>query len=229
MNLWSKSNLVVISVLAVFAAGHAHARPALTLPTLVNGSFETPSGAANRNNGTTGLAWTGSDGYVEIFENGSPLPSASITAYEGTQWAEVQAAANPSGIGDTISQAVTGFTGAFGYKFSFAHRGRAGTDTIQLDIIDTTGTPANLFTQQYSTDNSAWVLYQGVFYTAPATTSVDFKFTAISSAVPTQSGNGNFVDAVSFSEVPGPLPIMGAASAFACSRRIRRRIGKVHP
>ena len=114
--------------------------------------------------------------------------------------------------------------------FSFAQAARSGTgpNTLNFKIVET-GTSNTLFSQNYTSDNSdtpKWTLRQGTSLRTTAT-SVDFIFTGVSSAVPSQPGNGNFIDAVTAGEsVPGPLPLMGAATAFAYSRRIRRRIKK---
>jgi hypothetical protein len=206
---------------------------AYALPSLSNGSFETPlagSPSTPFSNGTPGLAWSGSAGAVEVFS--SPFGSPAISAYQGNQFAELQY------IGmDTLSQTVTGVTPGM-YAFSFAHAGRQGTgdNVLKFEVKDTSN-PLNVlfsqtYTANYSNDTTPWNLRTGTWSTTA--TSVDFVFTAISTSLypvgcPTigscqQPGNGNFIDAVTVNEVPGPLPLMGAATAFAYSRRIRRRI-----
>lgn len=86
-----------------------------------------------------------------------------------------------------------------------------------------------LFSQNYTAPDSTWIPIQGVSSNTQAT-SVNFVFTTISTAIcPSlpcaQAGNGNFIDAVTAGQqVPGPLPLMGAATAFAYGRKIRRRI-----
>ena len=226
---WLKVNLLAVSALVALGSSSAHA-----IPTLNNGGFETPpNGAGRYPNTTTGLSWqgAGSDASVEIFTG-----NGAVTPYQGNQFAEVQ----NFNLTDSISQTVTGFnTGFIGgsyVNFSFAQAARDGTgqNTLNFKIVET-GTSNTLFSQNYTSqdyDSPRWTLRQGTSLRTTAT-SVDFIFTGVSTSVcPTGTGpscgNGNFIDAVTAGEtpVPGPLPLMGAATAFAYSRRIRRRIKK---
>lgn len=196
-------------------ASTAHA-----LPLVPNGGFETPiltpGSSAKLPNTTPDIAWAGSDAQgVEIFTSGF-FPG--LIAYEGNHFGEVQNDA----LTETLSQTVSGFLVGKPYNFFFAHRGRGGTDTVKFEVMDG-GT--SIFNSNYSTDNSAWDLKTGIF--TPTSANLQIVFTGVNSVDPIgQPGVGNFIDAVSFSEVPGPLPLMGAASAFAFSRRLRRRISK---
>lgn len=190
--------------------------------TLLNGSFEdpniSPSGQGFIENANV-PGWDGSQGQVEIFRDGTP---AGFTAYEGSQWAEVQLTA----LGQTIFQDISGVGNGDLIRFSFAHRGRAGTDTVRLRLTDTVNNSV-LFSQDYTTGNSAWVVYSNTPQDNVLGTgnTLRLTFEGISSAVPGQPGNGNFIDAVTFyEEVPGPLPLFGVGAAFAYSRKLRRKI-----
>jgi len=204
--------------LGLFAAVDASAAHALSLS---NAGFETPivpnaSVSTKNPNGTADLHWAGnapSNG-VEIFRSGG---LAGFDAYEGNQFGEVQNDA----LTDSISQTVSGFSNGVLYNFSFAHRGRAGTDTVNFQVKNA---GVSIFDSNFTSPNTAWELKTGSFIATG--TDLELVFTGFSSAVPGQPGNGNFIDAVSLVEVPGPLPLLGAASAFAYSRRIRRRISK---
>jgi hypothetical protein len=190
---------------------------------LSNGSFELPTAgtpSTKFSNGTSNLVWEGSDGGVEIFSGTFCSSSDCVSAYQGAQWAEVQ----NNNQTDSITQTITGITpGRFAFSFAHAARPGTGQNTLNFKIIET-GSPLNvLFSQDYQAPDTNWVLNQGVF--ATQATSVDFIFTGVSTGIsPVQPGNGNFIDAVTAVEVPGPLPLMGAATAFAYSRKIRRRI-----
>jgi hypothetical protein len=134
---------------------------------------------------------------------------------------------------DTLSQTVTGVTPGR-YAFSFAHAGRQGTgdNVLNFEVKDTSNPSNILFSQTYTAnfnnDPTPWNLRTGTWSPTTAT-SVDFVFTAISTGVcPTgaeqQCGNGNFIDAVTLREVPGPLPLMGAGLALGWSRKLRSRM-----
>jgi len=209
-----KASLIALGAYAGVDASSAQALP-LTL-SLANSGFETPIGYSKYANGTTGLVWEGNAPSfgVEIFPSGF---IGGVNAYQGNQFAEVQ----NNNLLDSISQTVTGFTVGRPYSFSFAHRGRAGSDTLSFTVKDGA---SSVFTSNYTAGSSAWILNTGIFVATAS--SLELVFQGVSSAVPSQPGNGNFVDAVSLVEVPGPLPLLGAASALACSRCIRRRINK---
>jgi hypothetical protein len=232
METWLKVNLLAVGALVALGSSSAHA-----VPTLSNGSFETPviSGFSNVSNSNPNLYWAGSTGSVDMYQGNQGF-LGNLPAYQGNQFAEVQ----QSGINDTISQTVTGFSGGSFVTFSFAQAARSGTgqNTLNFKILET-GTSNTLFSQNYTSDTSdtpKWTLRQGTSLRTTAT-SVDFIFTGVSTSLYpvgcpgvgscSQPGNGNFIDAVTAGEsVPGPLPLMGAATAFAYSRRIRRRIKK---
>lgn len=209
-----KASLIVFGAFAAVDASSAQALP-LTL-SLANPGFETPIGYSKYPNGTTGLVWEGNAPSfgVEIFPSGF---INGVNAYQGNQFAEVQ----NNDILDSISQTVTGFIIGRPYSFSFAHRGRAGSDTLSFTVKNG---GSSVFTSNYTAGNTAWILNTGTFVATAS--SLELVFQGVSNAVPSQPGVGNFIDAVSLVEVPGPLPLLGAASALAYTRRIRRRISK---
>ncbi|MEA5606415.1 PEP-CTERM sorting domain-containing protein [Nostoc sp. UHCC 0252] len=113
----------------------------------------------------------------------------------------------------------------------FFHKGRQGVDTMRLSIIDL-ATNNTLFSQLYSTDNTAWVEYQGT--TVATGSKTRWQFDSVSAA----GGNpsiGNFLDEVYFAEkppegfqtVPEPASVLGllAMGAFGIvSTRKRKQL-----
>jgi uncharacterized repeat protein (TIGR01451 family) len=187
---------------------------------ITNGSFESPSLAttpptpyqtfvtnkiaAYNENDVPG--WTSfADSYIELWRNGNNT-SGNPPAYEGEQFAEINAYVNGSLYQDVYTTPGSIIT------WQFAHRGRAGIDTMNLKIGSPGATVAQINptngTTLFQTGNTAWVVYQGT-YTVPAgqtTTRFEYK------AVATASGNtsiGNFIDAALF----GPLCDHGDAKS----------------
>ena len=140
----SKGSFAMKAVAAVAAAlammGSANA-------SLVNGSFESPLGGgaeltsdwASRNfvitdqNNVPGWKTTASTGNIEIWRQPGP-DLTGVPAYDGQRYAELNA--------DTIGalfQNVTGITAGTQLGWQLAHRGRAGSDTMRLNIIDLGG------------------------------------------------------------------------------------------
>ena len=89
-------------------------------------------------------------------------------------------------------------------RWSIAHRGRQGTDTMQVQI----GTPANLIPQvpngqtaaSISDGPSAWRTYTGIYQVPAGQTTTRFAFASISSSG--GSTLGNFLDDVVFANSP---------------------------
>jgi uncharacterized repeat protein (TIGR01451 family) len=174
---------------------------------IANGSFESPTLtsstatpfqvfeagkiAAYHENDVPG--WTSSaDSYIELWGNGNFL---GVPAHEGEQFAEINAYVNGSlyqDLGTTPGSVIT---------WQFAHRGRAGIDTMNLRIGSPGATVAQINpangTTSFQTGNTAWILYQGT-YTVPAgQTTTRFEYQAVATA----GGNnaaGNFIDTVRF-------------------------------
>ena len=118
---------------------------------------------------------------IELWRETSPPP------YEGNQYAEINAY-----VAGTLYQDVVTTPGAV-LTWQFAHRGRSGTDTVEVVI----GSPASVVSQgQFSTDNTAWRVYRGA-YTVPAGQTITrFGFKAVSTA--SSISVGNFIDDVRF-------------------------------
>jgi hypothetical protein len=214
------NSLAKVFVLASAFSVAVGASAAHALPLVPNGGFETPVLTPGTNaklpNTTSGIGWAGSGpSGVEIFTSNF---FSGVLAYEGNQFGEVQNDA----LTESLSQTISGFVIGNSYSFTFAHRGRSTNETLKFQVKDG-ATP--LIDSNFTAGTSAWVLNTGNF--VASNTSLDVIFTGVNSIDPVgQPGVGNFIDAVSFAEVPGPLPLVGAASAFAFSRRIRRRISK---
>ena len=136
-----------------------------------------------------GWETTATDGRIEIW-NGR---FGGVAHAEGTQHAEL----NANQV-STLFQDVPTVPGTT-VDFQVFHRGRAGTDTAQMQFGPPAG-PAN-FTETMVDGNSAWGRYTGA-YTIPAgQTLTRFAFASISAA----GGNGaigNFLDGVQFGTSP---------------------------
>ncbi|MEE9303916.1 MAG: GEVED domain-containing protein [Thiotrichaceae bacterium] len=135
---------------------------------------------------------------IEIWKSGF----LSVPAYQGGYFAEINAYINGSLYQDV--ELPPGTT----VGWSFAHRGRSGVDTIQVNM----GAPGALTSQgQFSTGNTEWKVYSGS-YTVPAGQTVTrFAFQAVSTA----NGNtstGNFIDAV---QLPGGCDFGDAPDSYS--------------
>ena len=143
--------------------------------TLVNPSFEVPdvylagagvavAGAYQQGSGTPVMAgWrtTNTGGLFEVWTNLQSY-APGIQAYDGNQWIELNA--------DQVAEVYQDLSGvASGTKvgFNFAHRGRAGVDVMEMQVVDLgtdgvygTGDDTVLFDQTYSDDKTAWGVYQ---------------------------------------------------------------------
>lgn len=91
--------------------------------------------------------------------------------------------------------------------WSLWHRGRSGTDVMSLSVTDAAN--VNLFSQNLSTDNTAWVNYTGMVTNTGPNGPVRFTFRPVSTA----SGSptiGNFIDNI---QVLGLRPLVEFANA----------------
>jgi uncharacterized repeat protein (TIGR01451 family) len=156
---------------------------------LVNGGFEDPVIASNNyaqlpQSQVPGWNTTSPDSLIEIWRN----PFQGVTAAAGTQHAELNATQFSNLYQDlpTIPGTVM--------RWSLAHRGRAGDDTMAVSI----GAPGSLVEQARMTDGtSAWGRYSG-FYTVPdGQTTTRFSFEAVTTAG-SHISIGNFLDDISF-------------------------------
>jgi uncharacterized repeat protein (TIGR01451 family) len=157
---------------------------------LVDGGFEDPVLPANSmifapQAQVPGWSTTATDGVIEIWHNNF----FGVPAAVGNQHAELNAN-EPS----ALYQDLPTIPGTV-MRWSLAHRGRAGADTMAVNIGPADGT---LVEQRQITDGtSAWGTYSG-FYTVPrGQTTTRFSFAAVS----TYGGGlsvGNFLDDISF-------------------------------
>jgi uncharacterized repeat protein (TIGR01451 family) len=156
--------------------------------------FEAGTIAAYNENDVPG--WTSfADSYIELWRTGNFL---SVPAYEGQQFAEINAYVNGS-----LYQDVATTPGSI-ITWQFAHRGRAGTDTMNLKI----GLPGATVAQinptngntSFQTGNTAWVVYQGTYTVPPGQTTTRFEYKAVATATG-DPGVGNFIDAVRFGQL----------------------------
>lgn len=166
------------------------------------------------------------DHQIEVWGNGFH----GVPAYEGDNFVEL----NANAVG-TLYQTIVGIQTGDTVDYHFAHRGRAGVDTMELDITDVTTGGTTLFSQQYSDGTSAWGYYSGSFTLGAgvaATDTIKFAYISISSVGgPTV---GNFLDDADFGigvngtaqDMPEPMTIgllgFGLAGIAAARRRVTR-------
>ncbi|WP_138759386.1 DUF7507 domain-containing protein [Modestobacter altitudinis] len=157
---------------------------------LVDGGFEEPVIAVNTirfapQSTVPGWNTTADDGVIEIWHNNHE----GVSAAAGVQHAELNAN-KPSALYQDLPT-VPGTV----MRWSLAHRGRTGADTMAVNIGPADGT---LVEQRQLTDSTdAWGKYSG-FYTVPkGQKTTRFSFAAVS----TNNGRlsvGNFLDDISF-------------------------------
>ncbi|MEP5362253.1 MAG: hypothetical protein ABJQ37_00335, partial [Reichenbachiella sp.] len=167
---------------------------------VVNGSFEVPNisvapynkpGSWTLLDQSAALGWstTNPSGNLEYWDDGFQ----GVPAYEGEQFAEI----NSDGFGAFYFDVVT--KPGIRMVWSFAHRGRNGTDVVALKIDDpAAGTPTTIETA--STDNTAWQVYSGEYTIPDGQTITRFSFEAISAAG--GATVGNFLDGIVFEVAP---------------------------
>ena len=146
-----------------------------------------------------GWLTTESDHQIEVWGSGW----VGVPAFEGNNFVEL----NANAVG-TLYQDTTGIASGDVVGYQFAHRGREGDDTMELQITDVT-TGAVLFSNQYTDGNTAWGFYSGQFTVGADIASTDdirFAYISISAA----GGNptvGNFLDDADFGiGVGAPIP-----------------------
>lgn len=194
---------------------------------LLNGSFEDPY----YNDGSfhiigegsiPGWETTASDGMMEVWSSGFN----GVDAYDGDQFIELNA-----NLVSSVYQDVDGFVTGDSIEWSFAHRGRRGTDTLGFMVIESVdgvfGNGDDYLHDfgAFSAGVSDWVENSGVFQ-ALYTSSMRFiweseRYTSVSV--------GNFLDGASLEIARDPAPepatmlLFGAGLASLAGFRFRKR------
>jgi hypothetical protein len=197
---------------------------------LINGGFEQLLPTTLPVNGITitsatnvpGWKTTATDNQIEIWSTAFN----GVSAYEGKQFAEL----NANQV-STLYQDATGIAAGAVVGYQFAHRGRAGTDTMNFVLTDLgvdgvfgTSDDTVLLTRIATDGNNAWGFYAGTGIVALGNT-VRFSFVSVSAAG--GASVGNFLDAADFGvgvgNVPEPASIaLVGLALLAASRRTRR-------
>jgi len=198
---------------------------------LINGGFEEPGRTTNFHQYDASFVpgWeTDADSHlIEIWQTGFNR----VSAFEGEQFAELNARDVAA-----LYQDISGIDAGETIGWEFAHRGRSGTDTIRLSIIDLgkdntfgTGDETELFTKDFETDNTSWVFYSGRLSSLTLGNTIRFEWDSVSSAG--GKSIGNFLDAAAFGtkagfdEVPEPatLFLFGAGLLALAGQSIKRK------
>lgn len=190
---------------------------------LINPSFETPAVGvttvglypdASQVGGFPGWRTTATDHKIELWSMGYN----GVTSYDGDQHVELNATQV-----STLYQDATGISAGSLVGYEFAHRGRAGVDTMRLTITDlgldnTFGTTDDtiLFTNLYTDGNTAWGHYTdgGATLTALGN-DIRFAYESVAAAGGNQA-IGNFIDGAHFGVTSGTLavPEPGSVALF---------------
>ncbi|MFN0083077.1 MAG: hypothetical protein ACKVOM_11225, partial [Ferruginibacter sp.] len=184
---------------------------AQTCPIGLNNGFETPVlplGTYQFLDESLVPNWstTSPDNIIEVWSSGF----SGVPAYEGYQFVELN--------GTTASTLIKTFTtpsANISATVSFAHRGRAGTDVMRVQVGRVGGPFTTLGT--FSAGNTAWV-FNSIPYTTGVVGTYQLRFEAVSTATG-DLGVGNFLDAVD----AGVIPIIAAIAApatFQCANLV---------
>lgn len=157
---------------------------------LVNGDFEEGYPQSNGymfipEDNVSGWYTTAPDGIIEIWRSGFN----GVPSYEGSYHAEINA--NMFG---TLYQVVDTMPGST-IHWEFAHRGRAGVDSIALLI----GAEDGEWIQQtvVTTGKDAWQVYSGTYVVPAGQTRTAFAYEAVSTHN-NHPSIGNFLDGIRF-------------------------------
>lgn len=171
---------------------------------LVNGSFEAPpvttiDWSIPDASSNPGVGWhtTATDNKLEFWRGGA----SGVPAADGQQFAELNANQVSTLYQDVPTVPGTPMT------WSLYHRGRMGTDVMQV-LIGAPGAtvaqvPTGASSADISDDNTAWGRYTGVYIVPPGQTTTRFAFHSVSAAGGSPAV-GNFLDGVVFSTPPCP-------------------------
>ncbi|WP_029692956.1 MucBP domain-containing protein, partial [Enterococcus faecalis] len=155
---------------------------------LINGGFEQPGNISNvemyDQTSVPGWNTTASDNLIEFQKDGFEY----ISAYEGSQWAELNATR-----AGALWQDVATKPGSIVY-WQVAHRGRLGTDTAKVRF----GKPGSNLTEIATmTTDQQWKLYSGYYKIPVGQTTTRFQFEASSTATGDDTV-GNLIDDIKF-------------------------------
>lgn len=125
------------------------------------------------------------------------------------------------GAGTTLAQSITGLTLGLGYTVSFSVRRDGVAPGFGYSFTASAGSGSQAFVGAASGAGYPPVTYSGSFqfFASSASESLSFAAGSYPGSYP-----GWVLDNVSVTQVPGPLPLLGAAAAFAWTRKLRRRI-----
>ncbi len=187
----------LLLLLLFFSVGIAYTQSGCSL--LCNTDFENQTAGIINQVNVPCWNTTASDGMIEVWNAGA------VPSYSGTKFVELNA--------NMVSTLFQNFTAALSatVSISFAHRGRAGLDVMEVQIGPVGGPYTSL--GNFSADNTAWV-YNTVSYTFPAAgpTNYSLRFASISAAG--GATVGNFLDAITIS-LPQPT-ITSALTEPSC-------------
>lgn len=159
------------------------------LPLITNSSFETPSigsGFSQPNiNNIPGWSTDGACNCAELWAD----RFNGVGSFEGDQFLELNARATSN-----LFQQVTVPADAFTITYSFAHRGRNATDSMEVLIGENAATAELVGT--FETSNEAWQVYEGSIFKPAGVTTLHIEFNSLGGG-----GKGNFIDAVSINGV----------------------------
>jgi hypothetical protein len=165
----------------------------------------------NSNNSVTFSPSTGTATSLTIVKNNNNIAAANAKRVITTA---VIDALRPTRGGSFLGWKATGnylFTGSNLAKFDFT--GESNTDSQKLENSTNPGTPV-------TTPTAFFVEGDGVL-----DDEIEFKVKRITSGAATGVGTiSDFKFEAYYEDVPGPLPIVGAAAAFAWSRKLRNRL-----
>ncbi|MGB1254727.1 MAG: GEVED domain-containing protein, partial [Thiolinea sp.] len=173
--------------------------PAVCSSGLLNGDFEQSPASEGQFAEATMLGWatlpdapdSGSNfaerNSIEIWSSGRN----GVPSYEGNQFAEIN-----SVVMGALYQDIETTPGTT-VMYQFAHRGRAGADTMDVLIGSPGATVSQTGGAGYTTGNTAWKVYTGSYTVPPGQYITRFSFQATNTASGFNSV-GNFIDAVEF-------------------------------
>ena len=128
---------------------------------------------------------TATDNAIEIWGSSNTLTSPHADAHSGNQFMELNANQVASSYQDVATTPGTTI------NWSIAHRGRSGTDNATVSI----GAPGSVsVVETMSTDNTAWVVYSGIYVVPAGQTVTRFQFDSLGGG-----SSGNFIDTFTLS------------------------------